>query len=151
MLFGATLRDSSMRARLIKNELSPTDIVLYRTNRSFLHVFYRTTLFMEGKKALETQNSAAKTMMGALPVEGSQSPRIRMVIKAPMTIMTLKCPALLAIALGPVHPTRLQMCQLNIIITQAGSWPDPRATLHSSLNLIVHDDLYSAPSVFACS
>jgi hypothetical protein len=34
-----------------KDELSPSDIVLCRTIRSFLHVFYRTTLFLEGQQA----------------------------------------------------------------------------------------------------
>lgn len=48
--------------------------------------------------------SAAKTMRAALPVAGSHIARMRMVVKALMTIMTLKRPTLSAIALGTVRP-----------------------------------------------
>jgi hypothetical protein len=64
--------------------------------------------------------SAAKRMMGALPVEGSQRPRIRIDVKAPMTIITLKCPTLSAMALGTVRPKRLEAYQLIAIIPGAG-------------------------------
>lgn len=54
--------------------------------------------------------SAAKTMMAASPVEGSQRPRIRIDVRAPMTIMTLKKPTLSPTAFGTVRPNRLEMC-----------------------------------------
>lgn len=60
----------------------------------------------------DTPKSAANTMMGALPDEGSQRPRIRIDVKAPMTIITLKCPTLSAMALGTVRPKRLEAYQL---------------------------------------
>lgn len=56
--------------------------------------------------------SAAKRMMGALPDEGSQRARIRIVVEAPMTIITLKCPTLSAMALGTVRPKRLEPISL---------------------------------------
>src|SRR5689334_17441157 len=34
-----------------KDELSPSDVVLCRTIESFLRVFHRTTLFLEGQQA----------------------------------------------------------------------------------------------------
>lgn len=52
----------------------------------------------------DTPKSAANRMMGALPVEGSQRPRIRLDVKAPMTSIRLKCPTLSAMALDTVRP-----------------------------------------------
>lgn len=67
-----------------------------------------------------TPKSAAKRMMGAFPVEGSQRPRMMIDVEAPMTIITLKCPTLSAIALGTVRPKRLNGYQLIPIISGAG-------------------------------
>ncbi len=66
----------------------------------------------------EMPKSAANKMMGALPDEGSQRPRIRIDVKAPMTIITLKCPTLSAMALGTVRPKRLEACQLVAVNTE---------------------------------
>ena len=52
---------------------------------------------------------AAKMMMGALPVAGSQRARTTMVVKVDMTIITLKRPTLSATTLGTVRPIMLQM------------------------------------------
>ena len=49
-------------------------------------------------------NNAAKMIMAALPVAGSHSARMRMVVKLLITTMTLKRPTLSAIALGTVRP-----------------------------------------------
>ena len=51
--------------------------------------------------------STAKRIIGAFPVAGSHSARIRMVVKKIITIMTLKRPTLSAIAFGTVRPIML--------------------------------------------
>jgi hypothetical protein len=60
----------------------------------------------------------AKRMMGASPDEGSQRPRMRMLVKTPMTTITLKCPTLSAIAFGTVRPRILDSHQLIVTITR---------------------------------
>ena len=52
--------------------------------------------------------SAAKTILAALPVAGSHNARIRIDVKALMTIMTLNLPTLSAMALGTVRPIMLR-------------------------------------------
>ena len=64
----------------------------------------------------DTPKSAAKRLMGVLPVEGSQRPRIRIDVAAPMMIITLKCPTLSAMTFGTVRPKRLETFQLSSII-----------------------------------
>lgn len=56
----------------------------------------------------EMPKSDANRMIGTLPVEGSHKPRIKIDVKAPMTIITLKCPTLSAMTLGTVRPKRLE-------------------------------------------
>jgi hypothetical protein len=60
----------------------------------------------------------AKRMMGASPDEGSQRPRIRMLVRAPITTITLKCPTLSAMAFGTVRPRTLESHQLIAKIEQ---------------------------------
>ena len=57
--------------------------------------------------------SAANNIIGALPVAGSHRARIRIVVKALITIMVLKRPALSAIALGTVRPIMLVKFSLS--------------------------------------
>ena len=51
--------------------------------------------------------SAAKSIIGALPVAGSHNARIRIVVKELIMIMTLKRPTLSAITFGTVRPMTL--------------------------------------------
>ena len=50
---------------------------------------------------------AAKSIIGTLPVAGSQRAKIKIVVKAAITIMVLNRPTLSAIALGTVRPNML--------------------------------------------
>lgn len=55
----------------------------------------------------DTPKSAANTITGASAVEGSQRARIRIDVKVPIIITTLKRPTLSATAFGTVRPKRL--------------------------------------------
>ncbi len=60
--------------------------------------------------------SAAKTIMGALPVAGSHNTRMRMVVKQLIRIIILKRPTLSARALGTVRPIMLGKISLRWVL-----------------------------------